>query len=201
MSHKDVLKLLFPADLGGAFDADLDIEGAHLDTVQADADILHQEVYPDQTTLLLHAWERVCGLSPSAGEPVESRRAKVLKQLTRLGGLSVPYFVSIANDLGYGIVIEELSAFMSGWSAAADMTNAVRSMAGAFVAGSGLTSFQDVLFTWRVWVTVASLYRMSAGVGAAGDRLMYFTGSPEVEAALQDLKPAHTLLMFAYREN
>jgi uncharacterized protein YmfQ (DUF2313 family) len=199
VSHKDALKLLFPADLGGDFDADLTLEGAALDAVQVDADTVHGEAYPDTSELLLHAWERICGLTAGEGEPFESRRAMVIKQLTRLGGLSIPYFVALANDLGYDVTIEELSAFMAGWSGAGDRTNAVRAMAGVIVAGGSLACFQDVLFVWRAWIEVQDTVYFRAGVAKAGDSLYYFTVPTEIEAALQRLKPAHTLLIVNYR--
>jgi uncharacterized protein YmfQ (DUF2313 family) len=68
-------------------------------------DSLWAEATPWTSELLLPAWERVLAL-PSTGTLAE-RRAAVAAKLLDQGGVSIPYYTSLAAALGYDIWIDE----------------------------------------------------------------------------------------------
>lgn len=181
MSHKNVLKLLFPLELGGDFEKDIELEGKHLDTAQARAEDILKEMLPDQAYELLPDWERVCGLTPGADDPLQLRRDRVIKKLRELGGLSRAYSINLAASLGYTISIEELRPFMAGIGRAGDTLYIYES-----------------IWIWRVKVSGQALYYFSAGQSAAGERLLWWPAQTALEDIIKELKPAHTYVIFDY---
>lgn len=181
MLHSEVLKLLFPVDLGGVFDDDIAVEGAALDRAQERAYDLLREIFPAGSHELLNRWERVCGLSPSDDAALQSRQADVVRKLREQGGLSRAYFVALAAAIGYTIEIEELLPFMAGWGRCGDATYV-----------------EDARWIWVVTVTNQSLYYFRAGMSVAGERLLWWPAQTILENIFNDLKPAHTYIVFAY---
>ncbi len=173
MSHKDVLKSLFPLDLGGVFDADLELEGEYLDAAEASADLLLREMLPQSAGDSIADWERVCGIDPDATDTLQMRQARVVAKLRERGGLSIPHFTALAASWGYTIVIEELTA-------GAD--------------GTG----DEGIFRWRVIFLATPLYYFRAGQSRAGERLVDGPLATAMEAIFEELKPAHTQVTFAY---
>ncbi len=88
MSHKDALRLLFPLELGGVFDADIEAEGAILDATQERAEDLLTEMRPDAATETITGWERIYGLVPASDATLQSRRDNVVRKIRERGGLS-----------------------------------------------------------------------------------------------------------------
>lgn len=181
MSHRDVLALLFPLELTGVFRRDTETEGFYLDLAQARAERLLAEMFPDTSAMLLSDWERVCGLIPGPDDPQQLRRDRVVRKLREIGGLSIPYFVLLAESMGYTIAIEELRPFMAGWGRAGDPLYV-----------------EEVRWIWRVRISGQSLYYYRAGQSAAGERLLWWPTLEELETALTNLKPAHTHIIFDY---
>jgi uncharacterized protein YmfQ (DUF2313 family) len=181
MLHKDALKLLFPIELQGDFEKDVELEGKHLDNAQSRAEQLLNEMFPYQSYELLPDWERVCGLTPGADDPLQLRRDRVIRKLRELGGLSRDYFIKLAEALGSTITIEELMPFMAGWGRAGDTLYIYES-----------------LWIWRVKVSGQSLYYFRAGQSTAGERLLWWPAQTALENLLKDLKPAHTYVIFDY---
>ena len=181
MLHSAVLKRLFPAEILGVFSPDTEVEGAHLDAVQADAETILLEACPDKAMQLLAAWERVCGLAPLADEPLQARRDAVLRKLRERGGLSRAYFILLAATMGYTITIEELQAFRAGVNRCGDPL-----------------WIYDVLWIWRVHISGTPVYHFRTGQSAAGERLLWWTSASALEAVLTELKPAHTYIIFDY---
>lgn len=173
MSHKDVLQLLFPLDLGGVFDADLGLEGKHLDTAQVSAELLLREMLPQSAGDSIADWERVCGLVPESTDTLQMRQARVVAKLRERGGLSIPHFTALAASWGYTVVIEELTAG---------------------TAGTG----NEGIFRWRVTFTATPLYYFRAGQSRAGERLVDGPLATAMEGLFTELKPAHTQVIFAY---
>jgi len=181
MLHRDVLRLLFPSELSGVFDTDIEIEGGHLDLAQARAEQLLLEMFPDNTRMLLPDWERVCGLTPGADDPQQLRRDRVIRKLREIGGLSIPYFTLLAQSMGYTITVEELYPFMAGWGRAGDPLYV-----------------EESWWIWRVNISGQALYYLTAGQSAAGERILWWPPVTELENILNDLKPAHTYIVFDY---
>lgn len=65
--------------------------------------------------------------------------------------------------------------------------------------GYAIEIYEEASWHWRVHVLTAPdyLYYFRAGESGAGDRLLDF-GTPELEEAITDLKPAHTYVYFSY---
>lgn len=183
MNHSDALTLLFPAELAGVFADDIALEGAALDSAQASAELILSESFPDSSSELLASWERVCGLTPAAGATMISRRDIVLQKLRERGGLSRDYFIALAAYYGWTITIDELLPFMAGWNRCGDRL---------YVDG--------VRWVWRVNVTGHEIYSFRTGESAAGERLTWWTPNVELQNLMNELKPAHTYVIFNYGE-
>jgi len=181
MNHADILKLLFPVELQGGFDADSAMEGKQLDAAQTSAETLLKEMFPEASLNLLSSWERVCGLSPAPNEPIQSRRDHVVQKLREHGGLSRAYYIALAAAMGYTITIEELLPFMCGWDRCGDPLYV-----------------SEVRWIWRVNVSGYPIYHFRAGQSAAGERLLWWPTQAALENILTDLKPAHTHIIFNY---
>jgi len=111
-NHKNTLKLLMPIKLGEDHDADLTIDGDHLDQVQSSADNLLKNVFGDTTYELLHRWERTLGITPPDDASTSARVAACVVKIRERRGLSIPYFIELAASIGYQIVIvEEATTF------------------------------------------------------------------------------------------
>ena len=180
-SHKDVLRLLFPTELGGDHDADQELEGKYLDLAQEAADELQREMYPELAYRLLPCWERVLAITPEEDEPLQSRRDKVVKKIRERGGLSLPYFMRLAETLGYTIEIEKPIEFMAGWGCADDALY-----------------IEDIVYQWGVKILVDSEYAFRAGESTAGEALWWPASVTYLENLFEDLKPAHTYVYFTY---
>jgi uncharacterized protein YmfQ (DUF2313 family) len=159
-------------------------EGAALDAAQRSADRVRASVTPFGAVELLPDWERVLGLTAQGG--YQERLNAVLAKLAEVGGLSIPYFLRLAERLGYTITIDEPQPFRAGTSRAGDSLY-----------------ISDVIWCWRVVVTGTAaglrIFQFRAGSSTAGERLLAF-GDPVIEAVFEDLKPAHTFVYFAYKE-
>lgn len=122
-THADALRQLFPLSLDGDYDAEVEIEGTHLDDALAASQALLYEAFPDTCDDTLEAWERVYGLV--AGDAtVEARRAALVARVRERGGLTIEYFVSLASALGFAVTVTEGDGgdpFRAGLSEAGDM--------------------------------------------------------------------------------
>lgn len=173
MQHKDVLKLLFPIELGGVFDADIALEGKQLNDAQANAELVLREMFPQTCSATITDWERVCGVTPQEDDTLQTRQLRVIAKLKEHGELSLTYFTSLAAAMGYTCTIEELLAGTDGLGA-------------------------EGIFRWRVTFTNSPLVYFRAGQSYAGDRLVSGTVASALEGLFTDLKPAHTQVIFAY---
>jgi uncharacterized protein YmfQ (DUF2313 family) len=184
MSHANTLKLLFPLELTGVFDNDIALEGSALDAAETSAASLLEEMFADKTFLLLADWERVCGLIPAAGDTVQSRRDAVIRKLRELGDLSRQYYIDLAASMGWTITIDELQPFMCGWGQC----------------GVDYTYIEEVRFIWRVNVSGYSVYSFRTGTSSAGEHLTWWQTNTKLESIINELKPAHTYVIFNYAE-
>ena len=173
MFHKNALKLLFPVELTGVFDDDIAIEGNQLDAAQADAELLLREMLPQSCVDTIADWERVYGCTPAVADTLQMRQTRVIARMRERGGLSLPYFAALAAAMGYTFTIEELLAGTGGYGA-------------------------EGIFRWRVTFTGTPLYYFRAGQSRAGERLVDGPVATALEGLFTDLKPAHTMVIFAY---
>lgn len=181
MNHGDILKLLYPIDLQGVNQDDMVLEGKQLDTAQASAERLLRECFPDMTCDLLASWERVYGLVPFAEDPMQLRIEKLIQKIRAHGGLSRAYFISLAATMSYTIAIEEYLPFMCGWGRCGDPLYV-----------------PEVRWIWRVSVSGYPLYYFRAGQSGAGERLLWWPAQTALENIFNELKPAHTHIIYDY---
>ncbi|HEY1035537.1 MAG TPA: putative phage tail protein [Pseudoxanthomonas sp.] len=176
--------LAFPRERGTTLDDLLDAMAQELARIDARADRLTVEANPSTTAEMLADWERVAGLPDNCSgmlpETLQGRRADLVSKLSSTGGQSRAYFIALAAALGFVIEIEEFRPFRAGWSNAGDaLTNG------------------DWVYTWRVRGPEETITYFRAGVSAAGEPLAYW-GNDALECRIRKLKPAHTIVLFAY---
>jgi uncharacterized protein YmfQ (DUF2313 family) len=159
----------------------MSLEFARLD---ARGSALPLEANPFTTNELLSDWERVAGLPDKCAgvleETVQGRRNGLLAKLASTGGQSPAYFISIAAALGYEITITEFRPFRVGLSAVGDaLTNG------------------DWQFTWRINAAETTTVPFRVGLSAVGEALRTW-GNDLLECKMNQIKPAHTILLFGY---
>lgn len=189
--YKDLLLKLLPP--GAAFPRE---PGTNLERLllgcapeftrtEARAEALAIDVNPLDTTELLPDWERAAGLpdrcSGELEETIQGRRNVLTAKLASVGGQSRAYFIEVARQLGYEITISEARPFRAGISAA----------------GDALTNTADWIYTWRVNARETTEIYFRAGLSAAGEPLRSW-GNSALECKINQLKPAHTNVLFSY---
>lgn len=185
MSYQNTLRGLLPpvsyARNAPRVRAQAAIDGAVLDAVADSAQRVADAADPRTAGQSLADWERVLGLGGTQ-KPYAQRLSAVLAKLNATGGLSIPYFINLAAAAGYTVTIDEPQPFRAGQSRAGDAI-----------------APEDVIYSWRVNVTGGSqtVWRFRAGGSAAGERLSEYSDAV-IESVIQDLKPAHTWVGFAY---
>jgi uncharacterized protein YmfQ (DUF2313 family) len=149
------------------------------------ANYLLVDAFPATAVELLSEWESTLGLpDPCAGESptLQQRQQQVVARLTNSGGQSAAYYIAYAKALGFDVTISEFTPFRIGQQAM-----------GAPVGD------QDWAFTWRVNAPAATIAFFSMGQSAVGEPLESW-GSDVLQCELTAIKPAHTILIFAYGE-
>ncbi|MCE1117462.1 YmfQ family protein [Pseudomonas sp. NMI795_08] len=174
----------FPREAGTTLHALLD--GMSIELARADSrgEALPLEANPATTNELLSDWERVAGLPDKCSglleETIQGRRNALLAKLSSSGGQSPAYFIELAALLGYTVTIEEFRPFRAGRSDAGDaLTNG------------------DWVFAWIVRSPETTVISFRAGMSAVGERLRTW-GNDTLECKINQLKPAHTIALFAH---
>lgn len=189
MSYQSLLGALLPpvsySPDQSMLSAELYAEGNAIEAATTAADRVKNAVTPLYAEAMLPDWERVLLITPSSSDTYQSRLNAVLSKLNETGGLSISYFVNLASNIGYQIAIDEPQQFRAGISRAGDRINA-----------------DEIIWVWSVYVAGGHVktYGFRAGESAAGERLTSYS-DPIIEAVLNDLKPAHTLVYFSYQES
>ena len=144
---------------------------------------LLKDAFPASAYETLPEWEASLGLPDPCSGPaptVQLRRAQVVARLAMSGGQSIPYLVGVAAALGYSISVEEFAP----------------ARAGTLRAGDAATG-EAWAHTWRIHAPALTITRFAAGVSSAGEPLAAWGNQP-LECALSRIRPAHTILQFAY---
>ncbi|ETK18092.1 putative phage tail protein [Pseudomonas sp. FH1] len=174
----------FPREAGTTLHSLLDGMSIELARVDARGEALPLEAIPSSSSELLVDWERVAGLPDKCSgvleETLQGRKNVLLAKLSSTGGQSAAYFVELAASLGYVVTIEQFRPFRVGLSSVGDaLTN------GAWV------------FTWRIKAPAVTVTSFRVGQSAVGERLRTW-GNDTLECKINQLKPAHTIALFAY---
>ncbi|MGU7784874.1 YmfQ family protein [Burkholderia sp. PU8-34] len=149
----------------------------------ARANYLLVDAFPGTTYELLPEWESTLGLpDPCAGESptIQQRRNQVVARLANSGGQSIPYFETLAENLGYDSAIENHAPFRCG-----------QSTAGQPVGNT------DWFSAWTVHAPQSTVVRFAAGQSTAGEPLGAW-GNAVLECEIRAIAPAHSVVLFAY---
>lgn len=201
--HAELLALLLPASyaLTGEIAAELAAEGAALDTVLAASLDPLRGLTPLAALEWLEDFERVYGLPGDCrqqGLLLQERLALLTIALAERAAINRDYFIWLAAQLGYQIVIEEFDAFRAGFSCAGGrLTNPeVRFTAGSS-AGEPLVAGAPWQYVWMVHAGGEPTTLFRAGLSGAGEPLVSWSNAL-LECALRAAAPAHTTVHFAY---
>lgn len=176
------LGLAWPRQPGTNMENFLSALAVELNRVDTRVEDMLREAYPLTTSELLTDWERVTGLPEECeglAETVQRRREAVNQKLSMIGGQSPGYYINVAARLGYEITITEFRPFVAG------------DEAGDPVYGD------DWAYAWQVNAPEETVKYFNAGEGNAGEPLATW-GNTLLECVISRLKPAHTVVLFAY---
>lgn len=157
--------------------------GDELARIDTRADDFLREIHPPTTSELLADFERTYGLpDPCLGEsPSTAQRvASLLAKIASTGGQTPAYYIGIAEALGFTITIDEFHYH--------DVEDDV---------DDPITG-EEWVFTWRVNSALETVIHLSVE-DTVDDALAWF-GNEQLECVLEELKPAHTTILFAYDE-
>lgn len=158
--------------------------GEPLARVHQRADDLDRETDPRQTLEILERWETVLGLPDKCSGLLETtlqgRRKAVVAKLFSTGGQSIQFFLGVARSLGFETSITEFRPFRAG-----------RSRAGDPIANG------DWSWTWRLNASLTSAIDFRVGISTTGEPLRAW-GNDTLECKLNQLKPAHTRVIYGY---
>lgn len=189
--HKSILAQLYPPVAyqvnGENFLMQCEVDGNAFDRLQDKAIETLNVIEPETSNTMLADWERLCGLKTDLTKSYSERVKRVIIQLNAVGGLSIPYFIRLAEGIGYQIKITEFSPLRNELPDPGDIVQFRNEPT------------ENLIFMWRVSILNAdsNIVYFRAGSSFAGDYLVEF-GDPIVEEFFRDLKPAHTYCYFAY---
>ncbi|MCU1276556.1 MAG: Bacteriophage tail protein [bacterium] len=130
---------------------------------------------------LLADWERVAGLPDScvgAGQTTQQRRAALVQRVTSLGGQSRAYFIAVAAALGFAITIDEFRPYTVEDNCEKPLYNG------------------PWAFSWRVNSALHTVKKFTVN-DSVEDPIAFWSNVP-LECVINRLKPAHTVVIFAY---
>ena len=181
MKHKDDLKLLQPIQLNN--DAELAIDGKHLDKFDTYNQDIFYNIFPNTAVELLPFWERTLALIYQSDAIIQQRQTAIITKLNETGGLSIPYFTNLAAARGWNINIIEYIPFRADFSAA----------------GDPIYDREDI-YKWTVEVNTIEnrVYPFRANLSQAGDQVQHIDTIDDLETLFNNLKPAHTICEFLY---
>jgi uncharacterized protein YmfQ (DUF2313 family) len=152
--------------------------------VDARADLLVEEADPRTAYELLPDYERAFGLPDPCvkrEQTVAERRAALLRVLTGTGGASRKYFKGVAADLGYDIEVEDYTPY----TVADPVDKPIYGL--------------EWRWTWTVRAPEQTVDVFTTKSTVSEPLATW--GNDRLECVISRLKPAHTLVLFAYGEN
>ena len=172
---------------------------------------LPAETFPASCVSLLSEWEASLGLpDPCAGpDPtIAQRQAHVVARLTQQNGPSIPSLVAFASallpnlvqpllsDTGEVLLSDDGESLLSDGDTAISITEFAPSRLGVFRLGQRMQSARWA-HVWQITAPATVITSFRLGQGRLGERFRSW-GSHALECEMQRLKPAHTILLFAY---
>lgn len=160
----------------------IEAEQAEIVRIEARATNLMNETNPLTTFELLPEWEAWAGLPEPclAGESrtLEQRQTALQAKLTRTGGQSKAYYISLSAGIGFEITITEFDPF----SVESTVDETILS--------------DDWAFAWQVNAPEETVTYFNASSDV--DTALAFWGNELLECVITRYKPAHTHVLFAY---
>jgi len=146
---------------------------------------LLQEMDPLRATTMLPDWERLLGLpdecAPTASLSIAERQRLTNQRLLEQGGASRQYFIDVAEQLG------EPNSWIDEFRQANCNSNC----------NAALHSLADA-FTWRVNFRRAASGNRPGNCNDTCNDAVYLVEPALAECPIQERKPAHTKVIFAY---
>ncbi|MGL9774997.1 MAG: YmfQ family protein [Sodalis sp. (in: enterobacteria)] len=169
---------------GKRLGVELHAEGKSLAQLEIRTGEVAEGITPFLAVGLLVDWERMLGISPDSSMKLQQCRQQVLARINATGSLSRQYFISLAKSLGYRVTLDEAPPFRAGIGRAGERI-----------------WVPEIIWLWIVNIDDAQVpvYRFRAGSSVAGKKLLTF-GQNLIGKLFKDLKPAHTQVVFNYRE-
>ncbi len=169
-----------------------------LGTVHSRGLDLLDEADPRTTAEMLLDWEYVAGLPDGCtltSGTLQERRAALVQRITGRGGQSRPYYLSLAQALGYDIEITEYRPFICGASECG-----VGQVPDAYgIIETAITDIEGIRHFWKVKVLGPRVTWFECGASECGiDPFAKISVADDLECLFYRLKPAHTHLTFAY---
>ena len=162
--------------------AELEVWQDGITKIENQAEAIYGAPYADVNNDYIYRWEQVLGLNVKASDSVAQRVEKIIAKLNDVGGLSIAYFASLAESIGYSIKIVELDQFRAGIGRCTECINS-----------------EEIVWVWQVNIDApaTSVFRFRTGGSRAGELLLTFS-DPIIEKIFEDLKPAYTRVLFTY---
>lgn len=148
--------------------------------------VLLIDSFPPTAVELLPEWEATLGLPDSCGgspETIQERQARVVVKLQEPGGMSRAYFLNLAAVLGY-----------------ADMTIAEFGPTNCEMACEVAVMDEQFRFLWKVNIPHQGDNHAVFRAGIRCDARIDSYAFGVLECQLMRLKPAHTQVIFTYKE-
>lgn len=188
INHADVLKQCLPpvsydANAPG-LSAELNAVGKQLDKAKEYADQLQAEMFPSSCTVSLPDWERVYGLPDpcvTIEQSLEQRRVALESKYNSKGGQSIPYFIALAEKMGYpGATVEEFPLMTCNSDCAAVLNSEADG------------------FYWALNLPLATggLFFMTCNSDCNSPLQSW--GDEAIECRVRKNKSAHTSVLFSY---
>lgn len=188
INHADVLKQCLPPvsydPNASGLSVELNAVGKQLDNAKESADQLQAEMFPSSCTVSLADWERVYGLPDpcvTIEQSLEQRRAALESKINTRGGQSIPYFIALAEKMGYpGATVEEFPMMTCNSDCNAVLNS------------------EDDGFYWllNLPASTGGLFQMTCNSDC--NSALQSWGDEAVECRIRKNRPAHTSVLFAY---
>ena len=216
---------LLPRDADSGIAAVLGSWAGALADLEQLAAAMMDEVDPRTATATMGDWERVLGRDPCMADPatlsLSQRRAIAHQRWTARGGSSIPYFLGLADALGYEITIVEPKPFECGVSACGDTSALAHGGLRPVLDGGGAPILdadgdpilarrvyprwevgpEDLRFCWVVTVYSRPVvwFRTGGDGSQCGvDPMVRIGVASDLECTFRRARPAHTELIFNY---
>lgn len=164
------------------------------------ADLLETESDPRITIELLTDWERAWGLPDpcyKAPQSIAERQRALVYKMTTLGGQSIQFMIDAAAYIGYEITITEYRPFMVGIDRVGD--NRTLNADGTYSDYPYMLGPPENRFYWSVHVNATKLIWFRVDAGQTGiDPHLRIGLADDLECLLDQIKPAHTEIIFDY---